>query len=238
MSITIKSLINRASKRLVYPLVPDHQKLPFLFHLEQFTADNETVLDQLESIAVTCNNAIDVGSNIGLYTYAMSRVFENVHSFEINPNLSHLLNKSQIKNVRVYKYGLSSEPGVAQFYIPKVDGQKLVGWGSLDKTNCPNAEELIEIKVQLATLDSFELQNISFIKIDVEGHEVEVLKGAMNTIHESRPTMLVEIKEKNEPDMHNLSCRINYHIERIVDVIPTCDGSQEDHILRPKEQTS
>jgi FkbM family methyltransferase len=238
MAITIKGLVSRASRRLVYPLVPDHRKLPFLFHLAQFKADGETVLDHLEEIAGTYNNAIDVGSNIGIYTYAMSRFFNNVYSFEINPNLSHLLKKSQIENVCVYEYGLSSEPGVAQFHIPKVDGQKLVGWGSLDKTNCPDAEELIEIEVQLATLDSFELQNISFIKIDVEGHEIEVLKGAMDTIRESRPIMLVEIKEKNKSDMHDLSCRINYHIERLVDVIPTCDGSQEDHILIPKEQNS
>ena len=48
--------------------------------------------------------------------------------------------------------------------------------------------------VQLRPLDDFGITGVDFIKIDVEGHEVEVLKGAAQTIEQSRPVVLTEVK--------------------------------------------
>jgi hypothetical protein len=56
-----------------------------------------------------------------------------------------------------------------------------------------------DVEVNVATLDSFGLSDIAFIKIDVEGHELSVLRGAVETIVRSRPNLLVEVEESRVP---------------------------------------
>jgi hypothetical protein len=56
-----------------------------------------------------------------------------------------------------------------------------------------------EIKVEVATLDSFDLTDVAFLKIDVEGHELSVLKGSVETIARSHPNLLVEVEESRVP---------------------------------------
>jgi FkbM family methyltransferase len=51
--------------------------------------------------------------------------------------------------------------------------------------------------VPLRTLDCYSLEDLSFVKIDVEGHEVEFLRGAAHLIRRERPHLLVEVGEKH-----------------------------------------
>ena len=53
--------------------------------------------------------------------------------------------------------------------------------------------------VQTACLDDVTLPRIGFIKIDVEGHELNVLEGAKRTISRDRPTLLIECEERHNP---------------------------------------
>ena len=63
----------------------------------------------------------------------------------------------------------------------------------------------------VTTLDSFNLDNISFIKIDVEGYELKLLKGAFNTIEKNKPVIFIE-KKKNYNDLKNFLYELNYDI--------------------------
>ncbi len=54
--------------------------------------------------------------------------------------------------------------------------------------------------VEMVTLDSFNLDNVSFIKIDVEGHEIEVLKGARATLERNKPVMVIEVYGRSDKD--------------------------------------
>ena len=57
-------------------------------------------------------------------------------------------------------------------------------------------------------LDSIKLENkIGFIKIDVEGHELEVIEGALNTIKMNKPVLLIEIEERHSKRMVNESIK-------------------------------
>ena len=58
-------------------------------------------------------------------------------------------------------------------------------------------------KVQVRTLDSFELDNVSFIKIDVEGHEEAVIEGARGLLLRNRPVLLVESEDRHNPGAPN-----------------------------------
>ena len=141
--------------------------------------------------------AIDAGANKGHYTYRLSKLFESVHAFEPNDSLTVRLREWGAPNVDVRSVALSDERAVMHLHVPVVDGVELVGWGSFDRGNLPGSTEFRTLEVETAPLDDFGFQNVSFIKIDVEGHEDRVLTGASGTLERDRPLLLVEVKEKN-----------------------------------------
>jgi hypothetical protein len=55
------------------------------------------------------------------------------------------------------------------------------------------------VMVNMATLDSFGLTNVGFIKIDVEGHEEAVLHGGLQTLKREMPNLMIEIEERHAP---------------------------------------
>jgi hypothetical protein len=100
--------------------------------------------------------------------------------------------------------------------------------------NCPEAEIHETKTVTLTTLDRFGLRDVAFVKIDVEGHEVEVLKGGMETFSRDRPVVLVEIKTKNLNEVTRFFDElgyVRYQLEDLIDV----RGSRENYIFRPAE---
>lgn len=59
--------------------------------------------------------------------------------------------------------------------------------------------EIMTERVEVRTLDSFEFESPGFIKIDVEGHEEKVLRGARETLQRCKPSLLIEIEERHNP---------------------------------------
>src|SRR5437868_5966109 len=57
-----------------------------------------------------------------------------------------------------------------------------------------------ELEIEVRTLDQFDLRNVGFVKIDVEGHELAVLEGAARTLARERPNLLIEANEHHRPD--------------------------------------
>lgn len=53
------------------------------------------------------------------------------------------------------------------------------------------------VQVQIETLDNISINNIGFIKIDVEGHELEVINGARETLIKNKPILLIEIEKRH-----------------------------------------
>jgi hypothetical protein len=81
-----------------------------------------------------------------------------------------------------------------------VGGVPYAGYGTIEP--CNKLAQFSDIpkegfEVRATTLDSFDFDNIGFIKIDVEGHELEVLQGAEQTIRRNTPTLMVEIEERH-----------------------------------------
>jgi len=76
------------------------------------------------------------------------------------------------------------------------------GLGTVGSTN---ARQTRTLEVRTRTLDSYGFDDVSFIKIDVEGHEMDVLAGSDRTIAQSRPNLLVEIEHRFHPEgMHRV----------------------------------
>lgn len=140
-------------------------------------------------------NVIDIGAHIGWYTVDMANKCNHVYAFECSPkSFNYLCANIALNNVDYkvtkYNYALSNIEGLTKYYIrdPK-DG----GGNGISKFDYDNIHNTPSIDVPIKTLDSFELKNINFIKIDVEGHEKQVLQGSIQTIiNNNYPKILFE----------------------------------------------
>lgn len=130
------------------------------------------------------DTVVDAGANIGDSTGPfLERVGPagKVFAFEPNPDAFACLVKN-CPDASCYQVALSHEAVAYPF-------QRCENEGASHITN--NSTET----VQAITLDSFKLDKLDFLKIDVEGFELHVLGGAHQTIKDCRPTMLIEINE-------------------------------------------
>jgi FkbM family methyltransferase len=145
------------------------------------------VLRWLEHHIVEGSTALDVGAHIGSITVPMANLVGpegHVYAFEpqrkIHRELVHNLRLNGLTNVTPLRLAVGSEPGVVEMNpVVEYDGQVKVGEGGDE--------------VELRTIDSFGFSDVSLIKIDVEGYDFEVLKGATETIRVWRPALVVEI---------------------------------------------
>jgi FkbM family methyltransferase len=133
------------------------------------------------------NTFIDVGANIGNHTRYFSKYFKNVIGFEPQTDLFTLLklNTSESKNTEIYNFGLSDKESSKKIFF---DDLNRMG-GSYHK-KAKNFEE-----TDLKCFDNhFQDENISFIKIDVEGHELKALIGMRKSIKKHKPIIAFEGK--------------------------------------------
>lgn len=148
---------------------------------------------------------LDVGANIGNHTlYLASVVGCKVHAFEPNRHLCDALAQSielngQDHRVTVHQVGVSASKGVARF--SHLDAANL-GAQSLEQV-----QDADENTIQLVSLDQLEWSSpVRMIKIDVEGMESEVLRGAQRLILRDKPVLYVE--SQTAGDFELLSTRL------------------------------
>jgi FkbM family methyltransferase len=135
-------------------------------------------------------DAVDVGANWGIYTHVMAANARHVHAFEPVPVLASRLSRTVPRNVTVHETALSDHDGTALLTVAG-------GEYGLSSLHLQQGDGHID--VQLTTLDHAVQAPIGFIKIDVEGHEQEVLAGALRILALDRPVLLVEIEERHRP---------------------------------------
>lgn len=141
--------------------------------------------------------ALDIGAAHGVYSYWLSKLYPSVIAFEPDARWASALNRAGIPNLTVRERAVSDKRGRASFFVPLEGGGLSRGLGSLTRNA---AEGLGEQKtVTTTTLDSEELPAVGFIKIDIEGHELEALAGAIGVLSRDRPTLQVELDERSRP---------------------------------------
>jgi FkbM family methyltransferase len=141
--------------------------------------------------------AIDVGANHGDYSAILVDLARDVIAVEPNPGIVRVLEArlgDQIRRQRLQlvRGALGAEAGTARLFVPDAGS----GLGSLDAPQIATAGKAIDVSV--SRLDDLARgRRVGFIKIDVEGYEVAVLRGGMAIISDSRPTLLIEIEERH-----------------------------------------
>ena len=157
-------------------------------------------------------NILDIGAHSGTYTISLADYCNNVYSFEPQKmtyySLCGSIALSNIKNAVCLNFGLGTQDQVGKqtLNIISLDG----GGSTLHANNNNNILQTEEIEIR--TLDSFNIDNISFIKIDVENNELQVLMSSEDTLKRSNyPKILFEMNENNI-QLINFLEKINYNI--------------------------
>jgi FkbM family methyltransferase len=224
----------KLARTVVLPATPRRLRLPARYWLHHLEGSCEDELRYLPRLGCRGQVAIDVGANEGLYSYRLSKLFSKVYAFEINDELTGELAAYNPGNIEIIHVGLSSRQGSALLYVPVVNGLALTGWASLAPGNCPDTREHLEKTVTLCPLDTYKLRDVSFIKIDVEGHEPEVLKGASQTLATNRPLVLLEVKRRNMDEVCSFFAGLGYRKRKLQDLVGR-EGSEENSFFVPEE---
>jgi len=132
--------------------------------------------------------ALDIGAWCGLWSWHMKNIAKTIHLFE--PNLLHMecakLNLENIDNIVYHSKAIGSKAGsVSMEYAEDTHTQTY-------RIKNNNGD------IPCITIDSLELIDVDLIKIDVEGYELHVLKGAEKTIQTNKPIIQIEYNGNTE----------------------------------------
>lgn len=144
--------------------------------------------------------AIDVGANKGLYAYGLAKVAHRVLCFEANPALARTLKHAVPANCEIISKAVSAKSGQCVLNIPATEnGTPSVNTATLETIDGSIAKT---VEVAMVSLDDvytdYGLSNVSFIKVDVEGHEEGVINGAKTLIENERPTVMLEFNNPTD----------------------------------------
>lgn len=159
------------------------------------------------ALAKRAKSVLDIGAYFGLYSLVAAKANpqSSIHAFEPLPDnlalLRHFLALNGCTQVSVHALALARHAGEATLYIPRERRSALPATGSL-KDRFQSGERFEDLNAQTspvhtASLDTWmaeiSVQHVDLIKIDTEETEHEVIAGAVQTLEQSRPDIVMEI---------------------------------------------
>jgi FkbM family methyltransferase len=150
---------------------------------------------------------LDIGAHDGLLTVPLAALpGARVVAFEpLPPAMARLRTAVAGRNVTLHDCALGAIDGEITLEVPSVLGVAQEQWASVAKNYAairqtdPRVDAITRHSVTQKRLDSFGFADVTAIKLDVEGAEEEVIRGAATTIRTCRPVMTVEIEERHRP---------------------------------------
>jgi FkbM family methyltransferase len=184
-------------KKTLFRMLPKSQHVPVWSFVQKVTGHAEPEMLRLGEFVPRGRTAIDIGANIGLYSHALSRLCPHVESFEPQPAcLSSLRAFAEGRNIHVNAAAVSDHEGLMTLHVPGIEGDAS-GLATFRAPIVNQGGPVQHLEVPVRRLDSFGFKNVGFIKIDVEGHEIEVLRGAEQTLQREKPVLMIEIEQRH-----------------------------------------
>tara|TARA_R110000751_G_scaffold87352_7_gene173223 strand:+ start:1715 stop:2359 length:645 start_codon:yes stop_codon:yes gene_type:complete len=168
--------------------------------------------------------AIDIGAHVGIWSVDLAQNFDRVVSFEPNPENRECLvkNLEGVSNVDIRKQAVSDRDDMGTLTSLREGNSGM--WGLARSGEQVSSSSYF---VKTITLDSLSFQNVDFIKIDAEGHEAAVLRGARETINRSRPTICLEAKSSKDMPLSAVMNVLSDTFDRFdIGYIPHRTGSE------------
>lgn len=171
-----------ADKRLWWPTWDETQKN------YRFLMKHAPDSDFAVGLCKRRRTAVQAGSHVGVWPLRLAKRFQRVFTFEVQPALQEAcrLNCLDAVNVICCELGL----GATETMAPLLPTWNHLGGWRIDPEG--------DLETQLVALDDFCLADVDLIVLDIEGYEVEALKGAADTLRRCRPVLHVEELQKNE----------------------------------------
>ena len=167
---------------------------------------------------------VDVGAHIGTYTITIAKKAQNVIAFEPNKYTLELLTKNislnHLTNIVAYNLAASKKEGSLSFTY-----EELPSWSRIidrDQNTNVTVRENAKGHNNIHLVNTIDLDSVllkedreHWIKIDVEGHEIDVLKGAMQIIRMHKPKIIIEIWSRNMEKIETMTHSFGYSMEHI-----------------------
>jgi FkbM family methyltransferase len=172
------------------PMVPDQIIKTLSQKFKNTDIHWERILISQYSALPPFRTAIDIGAHAGLHTEALVLRSESVICVEPLPHLAeHLKQRFSGKAVTVHQCALSNERGKAKFQYNVVAPEES---GLIRRQYPSDASNVVEIAVDVRTLDEIHPFKIDYIKVDCEGADLLILQGGVRSIMRDRPVISIE----------------------------------------------
>lgn len=163
----------------------DDDLLPYMINGSYQDLHRKKILNFLKENNCRFRNCLDIGAHVGIWSNDFTKVFEHVHAFEPIEDLRICFKQNiQEKNYTLHPFGLGNSTKRITFqYEPEKSKNTQVN----EKGNYP---------AEIKRLDDLGLKDIDYIKLDAEGYELEILKGAVKLLEDQSPFVHLEIKNR------------------------------------------
>jgi FkbM family methyltransferase len=185
--VTVARLIRRA--------IPNRWQVPARYYHQRARHLIEPEMELLVRTVSAGDCVVDIGANFGVFSYAFLRRGAVVHAFEPQPACLVTLTAYARTHPRfhVHPEALGDQPKRGVLTLPMAAPFA----GSPGATLRDDVPAAASFNVQVAALDDFHLASVGMMKIDVEGGELDVLRGAVETIRRCRPLLMIEIEQRH-----------------------------------------
>jgi FkbM family methyltransferase len=151
------------------------------------------------------NSIVDIGANVGAYSIMFNYCFPHAKILAIEPSTNCMpyitYNCANIPEIEIRQFAVGSEQSQGMLAIPTSDQRVMHNDYHDTHTGCLSLygkSNNLREEVDIFPLDELDVERpVGLIKIDTEGNELEVLKGAKKIIEEDQPVMLIEVHEPN-----------------------------------------
>jgi FkbM family methyltransferase len=154
------------------------------------------------------DHVVDAGANWGLFCARLAELTGatgRVTTFEPNPAHRHTLGAIAARHpwVALHLAALSDQPGSADLAVPVHEGRELSALATLDPAAAAGDVRFEKLPVEVTTLDAAlgdDGPPVRFVKCDVEGHELEALRGGERMLRRDHPAVLLEAEQRHQPE--------------------------------------
>jgi FkbM family methyltransferase len=175
----------------------------------QYLQTGENEIHHLAGLVDPKRAAVDAGVYLGFYSRKLSELTDAVFGFEPHEDTYAAAIRYLPQRVQLRQMALSDQDGSVTLRVPVTP----VDIGQTALSTCSDTNDLgglpsRSITVPRRRLDSLNLPPVGFIKIDVEGYEEFVIRGAMGLLQRDKPNLLIEIEERHNKAGYARICTV------------------------------